>query len=123
MNAVAVAGAQPRSRRTALLHAAATLWVPVLAPVVLGMIAHGSSRAATTFWLSFPIVPGVLAAVLARADGAWFVFAALLSTLALFLGLYLAAREAPPRLLYAIELAVVLLVGFEAIGFLCALQA
>ncbi len=123
MTTIELPGGLPRPRRTALLHAAATLWVPVLAPVGLGMLGNGSAQAATHFWLGSPIVPGVLVAVLVHADGVWFVLAALLPTLALFLGLYLAAREVPARLLYTIELAIVLLVAFQAIGFLYALQA
>jgi hypothetical protein len=55
--------------RRALVRAAAMVWLPTLAPVVTGMLS-GCGHCATTYWLSLPTVPGLLAPVLLQLDDA-----------------------------------------------------
>lgn len=123
MTATATPAVLPRPRAVALRHAALTLWAPALVPVLLGMLGNGSSHAASSFWQMFPLVPGAIFGALTGFQGVWFVLAAAGPTLFAFGGLYLAAREMPPRLLCGVETLVVALVALEAIGLVCALKA
>ncbi len=108
--------------RAALAQAACTVWLPVLTPVVTGML-RDSSHAQETYLLSFPLVPGILVPVLCNLDDAWFLVAGGLVTLALFAVVALALRELPRPFRLAVQVVVVLAVALESIGFANALRA
>lgn len=114
------AGARPWRR--ALLLAALTLYVPVFLPVVFGML-RDCSHCATNYWLSAPVVPGVLAAMLLGLDDAWFFVCAGGVTAALFGVLAVAMRELPLPWSTAVQAPAIGLVGLQAIGFAAALRA
>ncbi|MFY9343075.1 MAG: hypothetical protein WAT39_11330 [Planctomycetota bacterium] len=108
--------------RAALLQAACTVWLPVLTPVVTGML-RGSTHAQQMYLLSFPLVPGILVPVLLNLDDAWFFIAGGVVTLALFAVVVLALRELPRKFGFAVQAVVVLAVAAEAIGYTNALRA
>lgn len=108
--------------RAALGHAAATLWLPVLLPVVTGMLRDCGHCLGNYLW-SLPMVPGALAAVLSGLDGAWFFVVGGAVTLLLFLVLFLLLRELPRRLGFVAQGITAVLIGLEAVGFAMALRA
>jgi len=108
--------------RAALGHAAASLWLPVLLPVVTGML-RDCGHCLGNYLRSLPMVPGVLAAVLCGLDGAWFFAVGGAVTLLLFGVLLLLLRELPRRLGWVAQGIVAVLVLFEAVGFAMALRA
>lgn len=102
--------------------AALTLWVPVLVPIVTGMLG-GSSHALQNYLLCLPLVPGIIVPTLLQLDDAWYMIVAGLATLLLFAvvcWLLSRLRRGPA---IAVQVAVVLAVTFEAIGFANALLA
>lgn len=121
MTAVA-AETLPRPRARAFAIAAATLWLPTAAPMVLGIM-RDSHSAATSYLLFLPTIPGVIFPVLLGLDDLWFVLAAAAPTLAALAALYAAARELPRRWLHAAQGLAMALVALEAIGFAHALCA
>ena len=121
MSAAPVAAAPLRTPRRAATIAAATLWLPCLAPAFLGLL-RDSSYCVSTYFKLFAMVPGVLVPVLMRLEGAWFGAAGGAVTLALLLGLYHAARWLPSRWLHALQALVMALVALEAIGLGYALR-
>ncbi|MCK5943967.1 MAG: hypothetical protein KAI24_18425 [Planctomycetes bacterium] len=123
MSAGAVAQKVPlRTRRRALAIAAGTLWLPCLLPIVLGLL-RDCSHCMHTFLAMFLMVPGVIVPVLLRLEDVWFGEAGAAVTLAVFAGLYAAARELPTRWLYALQVVAMLLIGLEAVGLAMALRA
>ncbi|MBL8739254.1 MAG: hypothetical protein JNL12_22695 [Planctomycetes bacterium] len=110
------------SWRGALRHAAATLWLPTLVPVVTGML-RDCGHCLGSYLLSLPMVPGALVPALCRCDGAWFFVVGGTATLLLFVALLLLLRELPRRLGWVAQAIAAGLVLFEAIGFAMALRA
>jgi hypothetical protein len=111
-----------RTWRHALLLAALTLYVPVMMPVLLGML-RDCGHCATQYWLSAPVVPGVLVSLLLGLDDAWFFLVAGAVTAALFGVLALAMRELPLPWSAAVQAPAIGFVGLQAIGFAAALRA
>lgn len=99
----------------------ATVWLPTLLPVLAGTLAD-CSHCATSFWLSLPAVPGLLAPVAMGLDGAAFFVGGGVATLALFGVVVLARREAPPWLVVVAQAAVALCSGLTALGYAHALR-
>ncbi len=111
-----------RSWRRAMLLAAASVWLPTLLPVVLGML-HDCGHCLCTWWLCMPMVPGALPAVLLQLEDAWFFVVGGAVSLALFGGLALVLRELPRPWSHLAQSVVVLAVAAQAIGFAFALRA
>lgn len=105
-----------------LTNTALTMYVPVLVPIVAGML-KDSEHAFWTYVATFVLVPGAIAPALLRLDGALFFVAAGAATFALFAGLWLAALWLPPVLRGVLRAAVAFAVAFEAIGFANLLRA
>ena len=108
--------------RSAMVRAAATLWIPVLVPVVTGML-HECSHCQTTYLLCLPLVPGIVVPVLCNQDDAWFFVVGAVVTLAMFGVTALLLRELPRGLGHVVQAIVVLLIAAESIGFANALRA
>lgn len=118
----ASAGASPPARPRALLIAAVTLYVPCLAPIVLGML-RDCSHCMQSYLELLVIVPGVIAPTLLHLQGAWFGAAAAALTLAALGLLYVAARRLPRGALHALQVVCILCVGLEAVALAYALRA
>lgn len=108
--------------RRALVRAAATVWLPTLAPVVTGMLSS-CGHCATTYWLALPTVPGLLAPVLLQLDDAPFFVVGGLVALLLFALTALLLRELPAKAGYAAQAIVALAVAFESVGLAMAMRA
>lgn len=113
--------ARPRTRRRAAAIAAATVWLPCCAPVVLGLLRDGS-HGTNTYAKLFAMVPGVLLPVLLQLEGTWFGVAGSAATLALLLSAYQAARRLPRKWLHGLQALVMALVALEAAGLAHALR-
>ena len=122
MSAAAASPALDLPWRRALVRAAATVWLPTLVPIVTGMLS-GCGHCATTYWLSLPTVPGLLAPVLLQLDDAPFFVVGGLVALLLFALTALLLRELPPKLGYAAQAIVALAVAFESVGLAMAMRA
>lgn len=94
MSEVIAASALGLPWRRALVRAAATVWLPTLAPVVTGMLS-GCGHCATNYWLS----------------------------LLLFALTALLLRELPGKAGYAAQAIVALAVAFESVGIAAAMRA
>lgn len=103
-------------------RAALVLWLPVLLPLVTGML-HEEAHVASTYLLSAPLVPGILVPVLLQLDGAWFFVVGGLVTALLFAALCWGLARLPRPWALALQVAIVLLVAFEAVGYANALRA
>jgi len=101
--------------------AALLLWVPVLVPIATGMLRD--SYAFQTYLLCLPLVPGILVPTLLQLDGAWYMIVAGLATLLLFAVVCWLLSRLRRRPAIAVQVAVVLAVTFEAIGFANSLLA
>lgn len=108
--------------RRALVRAAATVWLPTLVPVVTGMLS-GCGHCASTYWLSLPTVPGLLAPVLLQLDDAPFFVVGGLVALLLFALTALLLRELPAKAGYAAQAIVAIAVAFESVGIAMAMRA
>lgn len=108
--------------RRALVRAAATVWLPTLAPVVTGMLS-GCGHCATTYWLALPTVPGLLVPALLQLQGAPFFGVGGLVALLLFALTGLLLRELPAKAGYAAQAIVALAVAFESVGLAMAMRA
>jgi hypothetical protein len=108
--------------RHAMQRAACTLWLPVLVPVVTGML-RDCSHCLTNYLLCSPLVPGILVPVLCNLDGAAFFVVGGVMTLLLFALVALLLRELPRGFGYVAQAIVTVLIAFEAIGFAGALRA
>lgn len=102
--------------------AAGTLWLPVLVPLLTGML-RDCDHCLQNYLLCCVLVPGILAPVLLGLDDAWFVVVGGATTLVLFVGLWVALHELPRWWRWALQAVVVLAISFEAIGFAHALRA
>ena len=102
--------------------AALTLWLPVLVPIVTGMLG-GSRHAFESYLLCLPLVPGILVPTLLQLDDAPYMIVAGLATLLLFALVCWALARLPRRPAITVQVAVVLAVTFEAIGFANSLLA
>jgi len=122
VSAAAATPALGLSWRSALWRAAATVWLPTLAPIVTGMLS-GCGHCATSYWLSLPVVPGVLLPLLLQLDDALFFVVGGLVALLLFALTALLLRELPAKAGYAAQAIVALAVAFESVGFAAALRA
>lgn len=112
----------PRPRALAVRGAAATLWLPTLLPVLTGQLRE-CSHCLTTYLVSLPVVPGVVAAALLRCDGAMFFVVSGAVAAALLLLVYWLWRELPRGVLIAAAAVVVIAIGAEAFAFAMALRA
>ncbi|MFK7742341.1 MAG: hypothetical protein AB8H80_18655 [Planctomycetota bacterium] len=101
-------------RRAALL-AAGTVWLPTLLPVVIGAF-RDCDHCLWTYLSIAVIVPGMLASVWLQLNGAWFVLAAALPTLVLAGAVYACCRRLSRRALYAVQVLVILFVGFVSVA-------
>ncbi len=117
----AVVAARPSWQNNAKV-AAITLWLPALVPIVTGMLRE-CEHCAQSYLLCLPLVPGILVPTLLRLDDAWFFVVAGLCTLLLFAGLAFALHRLRRPLAFALQVAVVLAVTAEAIGFTNLLRA
>ncbi len=115
------ASPQPRSWRRAFVTAAWTIWLPTLLPAATGMLAE-CAHCATTYALSLPIVPGLIAAVAMGLQGVWFVVGGGAATLALLGVVAIVRHEAPRGLAQAVQAAAALLSAVAAIGYAHALR-
>ncbi len=121
-SATAPAAVHASPARRELANAVLTLWLPVLVPLVTGMLRDSDHAFWSYVWM-FPLVPGAIVPALLGLDGAWFFVAAGIAALTLFAGLWLALRALPPLLRGVLRAAVVFGVAFEAIGFANLLRA
>jgi hypothetical protein len=108
--------------RAASWRAVSWLWLPALLPLPLGMLSD-CSHCVTSYWLSLPIVPGVLAPVLLQLDNAWFFVVGGAVALGLYALLVLLLRELPRGYALAVRLVFAVVVALQAIGFAYALRA
>lgn len=122
MNPTIAASSLESPWRRALVRAAATVWLPTLAPVVTGMLS-GCGHCATNYWLSLPTVPGLLAPVLLQLEDAPFFVVGGLVALLLFALTALLLRELPAKLGYAAQAVVALAVALESVGVAAAMRA
>ncbi len=106
----------------AMVRAACTLWLPVLVPVVTGML-RDCGHCLTNYLLCSPLVPGIMVPVLCNLDDAAFFVVGGVVTLLLFGLVTLLLRELPRAFGYAAQAIVTVLITFEAIGFASALRA
>ena len=110
-----------RTRARSVGLAAATLWLPTLVPLALGMLQDGD---VVSRYLQFvPVLPGIVPAVLTGADGVLLVVVALLVTVVAVAVLYVLMRELPRRIGYPVQGLVMVLVALQSVGFAHALLA
>jgi len=117
----APSAAAPPAWRRCCANASWTVWLPTLLPVLTGALAD-CGHCATSYLLSLPLVPGLLAPVAMGLDDAAFFVAGGAATLALFGVVVLALVEAPRWLAVAAQAAVALLSGLTALGYAHALR-
>jgi len=103
-------------------RAALTLWLPVLVPLVTGML-RDCDHCVQSYLLSCVLVPGVIVPVLLQLDDALFCVVGGATTLLLFVGLWAAVLELPRWWRWALQAVVVLAITAESIGFAHALRA
>lgn len=97
-------------------RAAIVLWLPVLIPLVSGML-RGGGNGFWTYLACAPIVPGWIVPTWLRLDDAlWFVVAGLTTVLGWFLTA-LASQRLPRSVGVVVEVVVFVAVGFAAIAF------
>ena len=112
----------PRPRGRALVLATMTLWLPCLAPLVLGLL-NDSSGNFSSYLTIMLAVPGMFVPVMMQLDDGWFGVMAVLVTFLALLGLYVAVRKMPRLWLHALQTLVMVLVGLEAFGIALAIRA
>ncbi len=120
-----VAGAERRlagSWSRAAILAAVTLWAPALVPLLFGPLRE-CDHCVHTYLVCLPIVPGVLLPAFARLDGVWFFVAGALVTVVLFGGVTSVVRHLRRPSASAVQVAVVLAVLAESLGFANLLRA
>lgn len=114
--------AAARSWRRALGLAALTVWLPVLVPLVGGVL-RDCGHCVQTFLLCLPMVPGALAPTLLQVPGAWFFVVGGVVTLAAFGMLAVVLRELPRPWSLGVQVAVAIGIAAEAWGFAWMLRA
>jgi hypothetical protein len=108
--------------RRALGRAALVVWLPVLVPIVTGML-RDCGHCQSTYWMTSPMVPGVLVPVLLRSEDAGFVGVGVLATLAFHGVVAVLLRELPRAAGVVVQGIVALAVAGEAVAFAYALRA
>lgn len=108
--------------RAALWQAALWTWLPALLPLPLGML-RDCGHCLSSYAMSLPIVPGVLAAVLINIDDAWFFVVGGVVALGLYALLVLLLRELPRGCARVASIVVAVVVALQAVGFASALRA
>ena len=96
--------------------AAITLWGPALVPLVTGMLRE-CGHCTQSYLLSLPLVPGIIVPVVLRLDDAGFFVVGGVCTLLAWSGLAVALQRLRRPFAAALQVAVVLAVAAEAIGF------
>jgi len=101
--------------------AALTLWLPALAPFVLGPLRE-CSHCIRTYAICLPIVPGVIVPIATGLDDAWFFVGGAATALVLVSVLVVVLREMPRPWATGIQVVVALGVAAEALGFAALLR-
>ncbi|MFO0278651.1 MAG: hypothetical protein ACK533_15380 [Planctomycetota bacterium] len=107
--------------RRCCANATWTIWLPTLLPVLTGALAD-CGHCATSYLLSLPLVPGLLAPVAMGLDDAWFFAVGGAATIMLWFVVALVLVEAPRWLAVATQAAAALLVAGTALGYAQALR-
>jgi len=115
--AVRLAGAVHHAKVAAL-----TLWLPVLVPLLTGML-RDCGHCVQSYLLSYVLVPGILVPALLHLDDAAFVVVGGLTTVLLFAGLWRALCRLSAPWNRALQAVVVLAIAVESIGYAHALRA
>jgi len=107
--------------RRCCANASSTIWLPTLLPVLTGALAD-CGHCATSYLLSLPLVPGLLAPLAMGLDDAWFFAVGGAATLMLWFVVVLVLVEAPRWLAVATQAAATLVVAGTAFGYAHALR-
>jgi hypothetical protein len=102
-------------------QAALTLWLPVVVPLVTGML-RDCDHCLQNYLLSLPLVPGILVPVLLGLDDALFFVVGGAATLLCFATVW-AVLQLPSPWHRVLQVVVVLAVTAESIGYATALRA